>query len=520
MTTFINNEINGFPKNYDARKFINILKYSTMPGLPINSSREAKDFSNEFNDYLKLKIKLNEKELSDQEEFFLTGEIAVAPLLDMRTLAEKIEDLQQQKVILLKAFLTITTPEEASAALSDMNPSLILFAVQNLKEIIEKVKKNFEIGIPSRILVDIIKELLNEFIKNKPLAIPTPVTTPVTTPPTTPRPTTPRPTTPTTPPTTTAPTTTAPTPKPKKISTTGFAADLSKLNKNQLIKAFVFDFDNNINNLKIELIDWIPTDMNDFINYPNVKYANSIFGRFKDYVLADESLQVKSLKLWVENQPDQSIFDQKYKTNIKINTLKSTLQPGIDILLNIPAKLPNVPIVTPASSQGTGLIQKKKDIRNGSKKIELTDFGKYQIDTNKLTNNLLVIKTKNGFNVTNYPTSEISTATKKIIKKILTNNQISYDDINDLNNDEHEFLFNLIYKAKLNNLIDFPTPKKDKNEVEINRFQILKGQILAGNDSKELLKEFKLLLVKLSNENKINQKLVRNILIDLAVLNI
>jgi hypothetical protein len=46
----------------------------------------------------------------------------------------------------------------------------------------------------------------------------------------------------------------------------------------------------------------------------------------------------------------------------------------------------------------------------------------------------------------------------------------------------------------------------------------LKGQISAGNDSKELIKEFKVMLVKFSNDGRIKKNEAREILLDLAAM--
>jgi len=46
----------------------------------------------------------------------------------------------------------------------------------------------------------------------------------------------------------------------------------------------------------------------------------------------------------------------------------------------------------------------------------------------------------------------------------------------------------------------------------------LKGQVMAGNDSKELIKEFKTMLLKFSNDGRIKKAEAREILLDLTAL--
>jgi hypothetical protein len=51
-----------------------------------------------------------------------------------------------------------------------------------------------------------------------------------------------------------------------------------------------------------------------------------------------------------------------------------------------------------------------------------------------------------------------------------------------------------------------------------HRFEVLKGEIMAGNDSPELTKEFKILILKLSEEGLLPKGEVRGLLLDLLRL--
>jgi hypothetical protein len=52
----------------------------------------------------------------------------------------------------------------------------------------------------------------------------------------------------------------------------------------------------------------------------------------------------------------------------------------------------------------------------------------------------------------------------------------------------------------------------------VNRFEILKGEICAGNNSNELVKEFKKIIMTLSNEGMLPKGQAREILMDLVSL--
>ena len=58
----------------------------------------------------------------------------------------------------------------------------------------------------------------------------------------------------------------------------------------------------------------------------------------------------------------------------------------------------------------------------------------------------------------------------------------------------------------------------DCKDKDLHRFELLKGQVLAGNNAKEIVDELKVLIVKLMNEDRINRKQGQNLLTDLVSL--
>ena len=75
--------------------------------------------------------------------------------------------------------------------------------------------------------------------------------------------------------------------------------------------------------------------------------------------------------------------------------------------------------------------------------------------------------------------------------------------------------------AKTTHLLDrlsIPTPNKGEDEKSINQFEIMKGEILNGNDSVDLVKKFKLLIVKLVSKDLLPKGQAKEILMELATL--
>jgi len=146
-------------------------------------------------------------------------------------------------------------------------------------------------------------------------------------------------------------------------------------------------------------------------------------------------------------------------------------------------------------------------------------FGRYLVNNKKLNNeNIFALKRLSGGNIVEFPSLKISENLKGVIKKIIGGSVPTYSDINKLSEPEKAYLHKISQKSNILDKIDVPAPSKDNFEKDIHQFEVMKGEIMAGNDSKELLKKFKLHIVKLSRNGSLPKKEVTEILEDLAEL--
>jgi hypothetical protein len=145
-------------------------------------------------------------------------------------------------------------------------------------------------------------------------------------------------------------------------------------------------------------------------------------------------------------------------------------------------------------------------------------FGKYIVNPSKLSSGVFDMRTLNGNKSAKYPIKTLSPKLTKHINKILNGKGIDNDDFSEMNLEDQHFLYNLANDAKINDRLKLPTPKLSKDGEEENRFEILKGEICSGNDNKELIKEFKQMLIKFSNDGRIKKNEAREILLDLTSL--
>ena len=87
-----------------------------------------------------------------------------------------------------------------------------------------------------------------------------------------------------------------------------------------------------------------------------------------------------------------------------------------------------------------------------------------------------------------------------------------------LNDDEKDYLSVMAEKVGINDRLKIPSPQLSKIQSEINKFNILRGEIIAGNDNKEMIKDFKVILLKLSNSGHIDKKEANDVMVMLLQL--
>ena len=145
-------------------------------------------------------------------------------------------------------------------------------------------------------------------------------------------------------------------------------------------------------------------------------------------------------------------------------------------------------------------------------------FGKYYIHNHKLNDNILSFRQPSGVSVIGQPTHRVSDKLGSVIRSIVGGKVPSFNELNGLTEEEKNYLYKVAKKADIADKISIPTPSKDAMEKDIHDFEVMKGEIMAGNDSKELIKKFKLLLLKLSKNGSLPKVDVQEIMEELLTL--
>lgn len=143
-------------------------------------------------------------------------------------------------------------------------------------------------------------------------------------------------------------------------------------------------------------------------------------------------------------------------------------------------------------------------------------FGKYIINKHRLENNIIAVKRPAGSSIKEFPSERVSRRLGGIIRGLTNNEMPDFDDLNELDDAEKVYLNKLAEKTNLKDRLILPAPKKSDIDKEVDDFEIMKGEIMSGNDNKDLVRKFKRTLLKLSNKGVIPKSQVKDLLLELT----
>jgi len=141
-------------------------------------------------------------------------------------------------------------------------------------------------------------------------------------------------------------------------------------------------------------------------------------------------------------------------------------------------------------------------------------IGNYFINLQKLKDDIVTCCRPNGKNVSEWKSIRVSLPLANVIRKLVNKGKPTFDEMSELNEEDKALFAEFIRKAKLE--IDIPSSKIDRED--LNQFEIMKGQIASGNDNVEMIKKFKLLIVKLMHQGRLPKGQGKGILVELTEL--
>lgn len=143
------------------------------------------------------------------------------------------------------------------------------------------------------------------------------------------------------------------------------------------------------------------------------------------------------------------------------------------------------------------------------------DFGKYRISIAKLKQNLLSVSRPS--NKSHVMTHLIGDELKNLLLDYKDHQKFNVSAYHELNPDQ-KLIFNLLLQQSgMDDTLGIRVKVEELPKL-IDRYELLRGQVLAGNDSLEVRKELRNVVLKLVKLNKLPQKQSFDLLLELALL--
>ena len=98
---------------------------------------------------------------------------------------------------------------------------------------------------------------------------------------------------------------------------------------------------------------------------------------------------------------------------------------------------------------------------------------------------------------------------------MINGNAPDFDTLNKLNDDDKKYLHQILRATKLHGYYSVPMPDKDDEVKDHERFEWCLGQIRAGNNNPDVVRELKLKIMKFRNEKKLPRAEVNRVLYEL-----
>jgi len=148
------------------------------------------------------------------------------------------------------------------------------------------------------------------------------------------------------------------------------------------------------------------------------------------------------------------------------------------------------------------------------------NIGKYLVHRNNLLGGKLQVRSPNKNQVYGFKSQNITNNIKDILLKLNKKEPISFKDVDKLNEQEKNQLYTIGKKLHVSELFDIPSTLKSNEDKLKDEFFLLRGSIMAGNNNPELLRKFKIVLLKMKNNKLISLQEyneVLNILLEIDI---
>jgi hypothetical protein len=154
------------------------------------------------------------------------------------------------------------------------------------------------------------------------------------------------------------------------------------------------------------------------------------------------------------------------------------------------------------------------------KQDDYITIGKYKAHRTKLMGGKLQMRSNNNNQVHNLKSQNITKNIRDILLKLNKNEIIHFSDVDKLTTYEKDQLYMIGKKLHITDLFDIPSTLKSQEDKLKDEFILLRGSLMAGNNNPDLLRKFKIVLLKMKNNKLVSLQEyneVLNILLEMEI---
>lgn len=146
------------------------------------------------------------------------------------------------------------------------------------------------------------------------------------------------------------------------------------------------------------------------------------------------------------------------------------------------------------------------------------EFGRYFIHVPSLAKCLMNIKYPSNCAVTNIPPRFVSQPFISMVEKILDSGIWDKGEFNKLSEEEQDYFITLARKCEFDTTIGMGIRLTKKESKDYERFELLKGTVVAGNNSPEVLNELKSYILRFLNDGRLPKRVGHDLLYEISCL--
>ena len=146
------------------------------------------------------------------------------------------------------------------------------------------------------------------------------------------------------------------------------------------------------------------------------------------------------------------------------------------------------------------------------------EFGKYMLHMPSLRKCYIYICYNSGMKINHIPRRLVSTDFVKMIEDCMEEGTLDKTLFNKLNEEEQDFFRVVAKKCEFDKSVGLGIHRTEGEKKLMDRFELLKGEIVAGNNAPEVMKELKSFVLKFMNDGTLNRQQGNQLLYEIAVL--